>query len=188
MAIERPIPAASAVSRTAAREVRILGLDPGSRRLGYGVLLERAGRWGRLDGGVIRLPEKRPLAERLQLAYEAVRTLIETYRPDQIAIEDCFVAHSARAALVLGHVRGVLLLAAQESGAELSEFAPRSVKLAAVGQGGAAKEQVQRMIPRLVAGCPTSLSADEADALAVAWCCANQLRSPVRLAAGRSRR
>jgi crossover junction endodeoxyribonuclease RuvC len=164
------------------REVRILGLDPGSRRLGYGLLLERAGRWGRLDGGVIRLPEKRSLAERLKLAYDAVCALIDAHHPDQIAIEDCFVAHSARAALVLGHVRGVLLLAAQESGAELSEFAPRSVKLAAVGQGGAAKEQVQQMIPRLVAGCPASLSADEADALAVAWCCANQLRSPQRIA------
>ncbi|MEZ4648588.1 MAG: crossover junction endodeoxyribonuclease RuvC [Candidatus Eisenbacteria bacterium] len=168
--------------RVGAREIRILGLDPGSRRLGYGVITQRRGQWGRLDSGVIKLPEKRPLVERLRLAYEAVVQLIEAQQPNHIAIEDCFVAQSARAALVLGHVRGVLLLAASGSGAELFEFAPRSVKLASVGQGGASKEQVQQMIPRLLAACPPRLSSDEADALAVAWCCANQLRSPARLA------
>lgn len=188
MTIPRPVPEGPTISRPRGQEVRILGLDPGSRRLGYGLLTERNGRWGRVTGGVLRLPEKYTLAERLKLAYDGVRSLIETHQPSQIAIEDCFVSHSARAALVLGHVRGVLLLAAVESGSELSEFAPRSVKLAAVGQGGAAKEQVQMMIPRLIAGCPAALSADEADALAVAWCCANQLRSPLRLAGTRGLR
>lgn len=150
--------------------------------MGYGLITQRRGQWGRLDSGVIRLPEKRPLVDRLRLAYEGVVALIEAQQPNHIAIEDCFVAHSARAALVLGHVRGVLLLAASGSGAEIFEFAPRSVKLASVGQGGASKEQVQQMVPRLLAACPAQLSADEADALAVAWCCANQLRSPARLA------
>lgn len=158
---------------------RVLGLDPGSRRLGYGVITQARGSWVRVAGGVVRLPEKQPLAERLRLAYEAVQALIEEHAPSEIAVEDCFVAQSARAALVLGHVRGVLLLAAAQSSAGLHEFAPRAVKLAAVGHGGAAKEQVQTMIPRLLHGCPPTLAADEADALAVAWCCANRLRSAI---------
>ncbi len=156
--------------------LRILGLDPGSRRLGFGILQFGRGAWARVESGVFRLPEKESLPNRLDLAFDRVSELISAHRPQIIAVEDCFVSHRPRAALVLGHIRGVLLLAATRSGARVTEYAPRSVKLATVGNGAAAKEQVQAMVPRLVRDCPTKLTADEADALAVAWCCANQLR------------
>jgi crossover junction endodeoxyribonuclease RuvC len=91
----------------------------------------------------------------------------------------CFVATAARAALVLGEVRGVLILAVQQAEVSLSEVAPRAVKLAVVGNGAAAKEQVQFMMPRLIEACPSALAADEADALAIAWCGATRSESRI---------
>lgn len=161
--------------------MRILGLDPGSRLLGYGILEPAAASsWRRLDSGVLRLDARQPISARLAQAFNDVQDLIHLHRPDHVAVEECFVAHSPRSALILGEVRGVLLLAAQLASLEISEFAPRAVKLAAVGNGAAAKEQVQYMVPRLVRDCTPKLAADEADALAVAWCCATHLGSPLR--------
>lgn len=160
--------------------MRVLGLDPGSRLLGYGVLESDRTGWRRLASGAIRLRADDPIPERLAAAFASVREIIHLHRPEHVAVEECFVAHSPRSALVLGQVRGVLLLAAQLEHTALYEFAPRAVKLAAVGNGAASKEQVQAMIPRLLADCQSGLGPDEADALAVAWCCANQLRT-VRL-------
>lgn len=156
--------------------MKVLGLDPGSRYLGYAVLEEDRSSWVRVESGVLRLPMDESLPARLSLAFSMVERLLETHRPAHVAVEDCFVADRARAALVLGQVRGVLLLAAVRSKSEVHEFAPRTVKLAAVGNGNASKEQVQAMMPRLVRGCDAALTMDEADALAIAWCCANQVR------------
>ena len=168
--------------------MRILGLDPGSRYLGYGILEPAGSSWRRLDSGVLRLNARKPIPERLAQAFNDVRDLIHLHRPDRVAVEECFVAHSPRSALVLGEVRGVLLLAAQLAKIELSEFAPRAVKLAAVGNGAAAKEQIQFMMPRLVRDCTGELQPDEADALAVAWCCATHLSDPTRAAATKVRK
>jgi crossover junction endodeoxyribonuclease RuvC len=152
--------------------MRVLGLDPGSQKLGWG-LLDRSGHlWMRLGSGTIRLDPRRPLRERLLGAYQAAMKLLDDYAPDLVAIEECFVAASPKAALVLGQVRGVLLLAVEQASIESIELSPRSVKLATVGQGGAAKEQVQYMVPRLIGECPARLEPDEADALAIAWCAA----------------
>lgn len=156
--------------------MKVLGLDPGSRLLGYAVLEQDRSTWVRIESGVLRLPTGEPLPQRLALAFSTVERLLSEHRPAHVAIEECFVAERARAALVLGQVRGVLLLAAIRAKSELHEFAPRTVKLAAVGNGNASKHQVQAMIPRLVRGCDAALGVDEADALAIAWCCANQIR------------
>jgi crossover junction endodeoxyribonuclease RuvC len=166
--------------------MRILGLDPGSRRLGYGVL-ERAGsRWRRVDSGTLRLNPDHALARRLDGAYQGVVELLRIHAPDLVVIEECFVARGPKAALVLGEVRGVLLLATHQAGRECLEVAPRAVKLAVVGHGGAAKEQIQYMIPRLVEECPSALAPDEADALAIAWCGAAR-QAVAELARGRGR-
>jgi crossover junction endodeoxyribonuclease RuvC len=151
--------------------MRILGLDPGSRRFGFGVL-ENAGasRWRRLESGTVRLDERIPLPARLLVIHRSVSDLLARHAPDLVVVEDCFVATGPRAALVLGQVRGVLLLAIEQAGCPSLEISPREVKLAAVGHGGAAKQQVQYMIPRLLQDCPGGLGQDEADALAVAWC------------------
>ncbi len=160
--------------------MKVLGLDPGSRRLGYGCL-ERAGsHWRRATSGTLTLRAADPLSTRLHAAHAAVTEMIRTLAPDLVVVEECFVARGPRAALVLGEVRGVLLLAVREAGIPLCEVAPRAVKLAAVGHGGAAKEQVQYMMPRLLLDCPATLSPDEADALAVAWCGATRAASGVR--------
>jgi crossover junction endodeoxyribonuclease RuvC len=150
--------------------MRVLGLDPGSQKLGWG-LLERSGHlWVRVASGTVDLDRRRPLQDRLLGAYEAVARILGEHAPDLVAVEECFVAASPKAALVLGQVRGVLLLAVQQASIASVELSPRSVKLATVGRGGAAKEQVQYMVPRLIRDCPARLGPDEADALAIAWC------------------
>lgn len=149
---------------------RVLGLDPGSRRLGYGLLERTEGGWRHLSSGTLNLDTRRPLADRLLQVHRFLCELLEESQPRLVVIEECFVAQSARAALVLGEVRGVLILAVKQAGLELAEYSPRSVKLASVGNGGASKEQVQYMMPRILEGCPRDLKADQADALAVAWC------------------
>ncbi len=157
---------------------RILGIDPGSRRLGYG-LVERAGSgWRHLSSGTFNLDTRLPIADRLVQAHEHLVRILEEARPELVVIEECFVSHSARAALVLGEVRGVLILGVRQAGLELAEYSPRAIKMASVGNGGASKEQVQYMMPRLLAGCPDLLKPDQADALAVAWCGATRADSP----------
>ncbi|MBD3161456.1 MAG: crossover junction endodeoxyribonuclease RuvC [Candidatus Eisenbacteria bacterium] len=148
----------------------VLGLDPGSRRTGYGILRLDPDRITRVAGGVLRLDESRPFAERLPELRGALLPLIEAHRPGEAALETCFVARSARAALVLGHVRGVLLLLCLEAGLDVFEYAPAEVKRAACGTGAASKEQVQEMLRRLVPGIDRRITGDESDALAVAYC------------------
>ena len=150
-------------------------------------MLERAGvGWRRRDSGTLRLDPTQALASRLDGAYQGVVELLRLHAPDLVVIEECFVARGPKAALVLGEVRGVLLLAVHQAGCECLEVAPRAVKLAVVGHGGASKEQIQYMVPRLLEGCPASLGPDEADALAIAWCGASR-RALLAMARGRPR-
>jgi len=148
----------------------VLGLDPGSRKLGFGLLEGAGSRWRRVASGTIQPNARDPLPRRLHLVFRDVEALIRTQAPDFVVVEECFVAQGPKAALVLGEVRGVLLLAVEQAGLPCLEVAPRAVKLAVVGHGGASKEQVQYMVPRLVSDCPAVLGPDEADALAIAWC------------------
>jgi crossover junction endodeoxyribonuclease RuvC len=165
--------------------MKVLGFDPGSLKLGYGVLEPSGSSWRRCQGGTLKLNGRDPLSRRLAVIYREVTGLLETHRPGLVAIEECFVAHSPKAALVLGEVRGVLLLAVEQAGIPMVELAPRSVKLAVVGHGAAAKEQIQYMIARLVADCPTPLAPDEADALAIALAGASHGALAGRMEAGR---
>ncbi len=160
--------------------MKVLGIDPGSRKLGYGVIEMAFSRGRRLASGTLTLAPGAPLSARLLEAHRFVGELIRLHSPDLVTIEECFVARGVRAALVLGEVRGVLLLAVEQAAVACREVAPRSVKLAVVGQGSAAKEQVQFMMPRLLADCPVVLGPDEADALAIAWCGAAQAQTPGR--------
>lgn len=168
--------------------MKVLGIDPGSRKLGYGVIELAAARGRRLASGTLVLDPRRSLSRRLHEAHRFTQELIEHHHPDVVTVEECFVAQGARAALVLGQVRGVLLLAVEQAGIACIEVAPRSVKLAVVGHGNAAKEQVQFMMPRLLAECPAALGPDEADALAIAWCGAAQALAPGRTVSTAARR
>lgn len=152
----------------------IIGLDPGSLRTGYAVIAVRGSRLQWLEGGTWRAPRGEALARRLLVFHRALDDLLARTRPDALAMEECFMGRHARAALVLGHARGALMTAAIARGVHLFEYAPRLIKLAATGTGGASKPQVQTMVRRLVAGTPDELAEDTADALAVAICHAHR--------------
>lgn len=164
----------------------ILGVDPGSRITGYGVIRAEGRLIEYLDSGCIRGGEK-PMAERLRVIFQSLATLIGEYRPEEFAIEQVFMARNPDSALKLGQARGAAIVSAATSGLAVHEYSARQVKQAVVGTGGADKTQVQHMVQALL-----SLSrppqADAADALAVALCHAHMSQSVRRLSgAGRVR-
>jgi crossover junction endodeoxyribonuclease RuvC len=149
--------------------VIVLGVDPGTSATGYGVL-ERpeAGTARLIECGVIRPPAGRPLAVRLVAIFDEITALVERHRPDVVAVETVFVAHNARSALVLGHARGVVLLAVARADLPLAEYAPRMVKKAVVGTGDATKGQVQAMVARILRLKTAPRPSDAADGVAIA--------------------
>ncbi len=155
-------------------QVRILGLDPGSQRTGYAVVETQPTRVAYIVSGAIRTRGE-SLAERLQEIFTGVEALSSEFRPDEIAIERVFMHRNADSALKLGQARGAALSATFALRPRVFEYAPREVKLAVVGTGGAQKEQVQLMVKRLlnIAG---PLAEDAADALAIALCHAHSRR------------
>lgn len=156
---------------------RILGIDPGSQITGYG-LIEVSDRETRcLHADTIRPRRNLDLADRLHFIHRNLRMVIAEHRPDVVAVETAFYHKSARSTLVLGHVRGVILLAARESGLPVDEYAPREIKMAVTGSGGAAKEQVAFMVRGLLK-LPELVSMDASDALAVAICHWHRSRIP----------
>lgn len=152
----------------------ILGIDPGSRRTGFGFIQTDGSRQHYVTSGVIRLPEAE-LPERLKVIFESVSELIVTHNPDEMAIEDVFFARDPRAALRLGQARGAAIVAGVHADLPVSEYSARTVKKAVVGNGAADKEQVQHMVKRLLT-LPAIPAEDAADALAVAICHANSLK------------
>jgi crossover junction endodeoxyribonuclease RuvC len=161
------------VRLTPVANVRILGLDPGSRRTGYGVIECTRGSSTQLAHGCIAAAGD-TLAERLRQIFEGVHSLIERYQPNEVAIERVFVNRNVDSALKLGHARGAALCAVPVA-LPVFEYAPRAIKLALVGFGGAEKIQVAHMI-RAVLSVQGRMSADASDALAVAVCHAHARR------------
>jgi crossover junction endodeoxyribonuclease RuvC len=149
--------------------VIVLGVDPGTAATGYGVV-ERpdAGPVRLIECGVVRPPAQRPLAEKLAVIFEELTHLIARHRPDAVAVENVFVARNVRSSLVLGHARGVILLAAARAGLPVAEYAPREVKSAVAGAGGATKTQIQLMVARLLRLKTPPEPADAADGVAIA--------------------
>ena len=167
--------------------MRVLGLDPGSRRTGWGVV-ERSGNAFRCAGhGCITPAARLELPQRLHHIAREAGAVIDRFAPDVVVVEEAFYHESVRSTLVLGHVRGALLVAALERGVELAEYAPRAIKLAVTGHGGATKQQVEFMVRRLLA-LPAVVQADAADALAGALCHLNRSRfAPAALPVRRPR-
>jgi crossover junction endodeoxyribonuclease RuvC len=156
-----------------AANVRILGLDPGSRRTGFGVIECRGGDLLALAHGCLSVADALPAA-RLRLIFEGLRGLIGEHAPGEVAVERVFVSRNADSALKLGQARGAALCAVPE-GVPVFEYAPRAIKLALVGSGAAEKFQVAHMVRTLLA-LRESPGADAADALAVAICHAHARR------------
>jgi crossover junction endodeoxyribonuclease RuvC len=147
--------------------VIVLGIDPGSRRCGYGVVSRSGGRLELLESGVLE-PGTLPMAQRLARILEGLAEVISRARPAEVSVEQVFAGASARSALVLGQARGVALAAAARAGLPVFEYAPAEVKAAFTGSGRATKEQMLRTA-RMLLGAAGGL-ADEADAIAVAVC------------------
>ena len=157
--------------------MRILGIDCGTERTGYGVI-DSDGRVHRLiDAGVIRTLKQDALDQRLLTIARELRSQIQRHRPEVVAIEEVFYALNARTVLKLAHVRGVALLAAAEAGLELAEYSPLEVKASVVGYGRAEKSQVQMMVASLLRLASAIPSEDASDALAVAICHATHASS-----------
>jgi crossover junction endodeoxyribonuclease RuvC len=152
---------------TAIRSVRILGLDPGLRRTGWGVVGVTGARIAHIAHGVIAPKETLLFAERLLALFEGLAEVIAAHAPDEAAVEETFVNVNAASTLKLGHARACCLIAPARAGLPVAEYAPTVVKKAVVGTGSAEKDQVGFMIRRLL---PTAgeTPADAADALAVA--------------------
>jgi crossover junction endodeoxyribonuclease RuvC len=150
--------------------VRILGIDCGSRRTGFGVI-DSDGRVHRLvSAGAIATSPKDPFPERLSRIHSELLNLLREHAPDAVAVEDVFHGTNVRSALKLAHVRGVALLLAANEGLPLGEYTPLEVKMAVVGYGRAEKTQVQMMVKSLLGICESPASLDASDALAVAIC------------------
>ena len=153
--------------------MRILGIDPGTRFTGFGVVEQVRGRLVHVAHGVVRADAELPLEKRLHAMHAALARELQRHRPLAVAVEGLFSHRNARSALVLGHARGVALLAAAECGLDVFEYAPARVKKA-VGAGGAdGKDAVARMVKTLL-HLDVEVRADATDALAVAICHLNQ--------------
>ncbi|HEX4180742.1 MAG TPA: crossover junction endodeoxyribonuclease RuvC [Caulobacteraceae bacterium] len=147
--------------------IRILGLDPGLRRTGWGVVSVDGARLSHIAHGVIAPRDTLPFAERLLFLFEGITAVIGAHAPHEAAVEETFVTANGASTLKLGHARAAAMIAPARAGLPVSEYAAKVVKKAVVGTGGADKAQVAFMIARLL---PTSggVTADAADALAVA--------------------
>jgi crossover junction endodeoxyribonuclease RuvC len=150
--------------------VRVLGIDPGSRYLGFGVVERRGAQFTHVGHGVVRADPTAPLADRLCQIFAGLRDAVVQYAPDVVAVEGVFHHKNARSALILGHARGVALLIAAQSGLEVHEYAPARVKRAVGANGNAGKDAVARMVSTLLKLDPDQQRSDAWDALAVALC------------------
>ena len=151
--------------------MKVLGIDPGAAIVGFGVV-ERLGGAGRpvrlLECGVVRTTAGEPLADRLRVIHDGLAELLARHRPDVLAVEDIFYATNVRTTVVLGHARGVILLAGAQAGVPVAEYAPALVKRTVVGRGAARKPQVGYMVAKLLQLAAPPAPADAADAVAVA--------------------
>jgi crossover junction endodeoxyribonuclease RuvC len=164
----------------------ILGVDPGSRVTGFGLIRADGARLQYLGSGCIRLADEE-LPGRLKRIFECLTEIIEEHRPTEFAIEQVFLARSADSALKLGQARGAAIVAAVRLGLPVYEYSARRIKQSVVGTGAAEKEQVQHMVKTLLK-LPAAPQADAADALAAALCHAHTRQSLARLPGARATR
>jgi crossover junction endodeoxyribonuclease RuvC len=157
----------------------VLGIDPGTACTGYGVVQgDGLGPVSLVECGVIRTRSRDPLPSRLHEIYEGVVELLARHRPDALSVEDVFYAKNVRTTVVLGHARGVVLLAGQQASVPVHELPPAEIKKAVVGTGAATKEQVQFMLTRLLRLKSAPQPSDAADGVAAALACLMESRAP----------
>ena len=150
--------------------MRVLGIDPGSETLGWGVVEGSGLKYSLVDFGTVKSNTKDPFSRRLLNIYNGVADLMALHSPDVLSVEDTFYAVNVGVALKLGQVRGLMLLLAEQRGMAIAEYAPRLIKQTIVGHGSAEKQQVQQMVKILLKMKSIPTPHDAADALAIAIC------------------
>lgn len=150
--------------------MRVLGIDPGSETLGWGIVKKDGNFYRLIDYGTVKSSPRERFAKRLFKIHDELSEIIERFQPDVLSIEDAFYATNVQVAMKLGQVRGVVLLLAEKNGLEIAEYAPRLIKKTVVGYGNAEKQQVQEMVKILLKLPKIPQPHDAADALAVAIC------------------
>jgi crossover junction endodeoxyribonuclease RuvC len=158
----------------------ILGIDPGTRATGYGIIKYQNNTFTKITSGVINLSSSNPIQVRLKIIYDSLDKLIKTYKPDEFAIETAFYGKNVQSAMKIGYARGVSILAACHNNIPTSEYSPREVKKSVVGRGSATKEQVSYMIKSLLVINNEKMKPDETDALAIALCHAFRMKTPTK--------
>lgn len=149
--------------------MKVLGIDPGTAVLGYGVVESGQGRHGRLlECGTLTTGARDPLPARLRILYDGVAALLARHAPDAVAVESAFYGKNVRTAVVLSHARGVILLAAEVAGVEIAEYSPAVIKKTIVGRGAALKPQVGYMVAQLLRLKAAPSPDDATDGVAVA--------------------
>mgnify|MGYP001192846389 CR=1 FL=1 len=164
--------------------MQVLGIDPGTATMGFGIVTTSGDSLAPVTYGVIRTPAGQPAAVRLLAIFRDLQELIGRYRPGAVAVERLFFQRNRTSAVYVSQARGVALLAAAEAGLPVFEYAPHEVKQAVVGYGRASKAQVQRMVQALLGLSRPPVPDDAADALAVAVCCLHARTSAWAGAAG----
>ena len=150
--------------------MRVLGIDPGSETLGWGVVEGSGLKYSLSDFGTVKSKPREVFSKRLLKAYESVAEIIEKFQPDVVSIEEAFYSVNVNVAMKLGQVRGVILLLAEQKGIKIAEYAPRLIKQTVVGHGNAEKHQVGEMVRVLLRLKNVPAPHDAADALAIAIC------------------
>ena len=159
--------------------MRLIGLDPGLRVTGWGIIEAADGKLRHVADGVVRSKTSDAMAQRLCAIHDGLRNVIETYRPESAAVEETFVNRNPQSTLKLGLARGVVILVPARAGLEVAEYAANRVKKSVTGTGHAAKDQVKMMVKTLLPQAEIQ-TADAADALAVAICHAHYLETARR--------
>ncbi|MFZ2324873.1 MAG: crossover junction endodeoxyribonuclease RuvC [Ignavibacteriaceae bacterium] len=158
----------------------ILGIDPGTRITGYGIIRYTNNSFVKIASGFISLSAQKTIPERLEIIYDELNKIIKKYKPDEFAIETAFYGKNVQSAMKIGYARGVSILCAMHNNLPASEYSPREVKKSVVGKGAASKEQVGFMIKTLLNIKSEKIKVDESDALAIALCHAFRMKSPVK--------
>lgn len=150
--------------------MKILGIDPGTIVMGYGVIDSEDDEVTMVDFGVIAIPERTPIGERLSQMYHGLLEIIQHHQPDAVAVEQPFIAKNARTALAIGRAQAIALLAAANKGIPTHEYTPARIKQRVANYGGSTKEQIQEMVRLQLGLAEVPRPNDAADALAVAIC------------------
>lgn len=167
--------------------MRVLGIDPGTRNLGYGLIEMVNGKPNVRDYGVCKINPDQPFANRLLDIHGHVAGMLKTFDPASMAVEEVYVSKNAKITLKLGHTRGVILLAGAQSGIPVFEYAPREIKQAVIGRGNASKDQIVWMMSQMLKIDGKTLKEDAADGLAVALCHGMRHSGAGQVITGRSR-